>query len=82
MFAEEARLGLSDERLVEMLRLMLRIRRFEEQLAKLFKRGKLLGMAELLGREDGDCQGKDGSMHTVDFSLELPGPSPSKKACT
>jgi TPP-dependent pyruvate/acetoin dehydrogenase alpha subunit len=116
--AEEARRGLSDGELVEMLRLMLRIRRFEEKLARLFKRGKLPGfvhlyigeeavavgacsalrredritsthrghghviakgaevsrmMAELLGREDGYCRGKGGSMHTVDFSLGIMG---------
>jgi TPP-dependent pyruvate/acetoin dehydrogenase alpha subunit len=109
---------LTDEALVGMLRLMLRIRRFEERLAKLFKRGKLPGfvhlyigeeavavgacsalkkedritsthrghghviakgaevermMAELLGREDGYCRGKGGSMHTVDFSLGIMG---------
>jgi acetoin:2,6-dichlorophenolindophenol oxidoreductase subunit alpha len=110
--------GLTDEKLVEMLRLMVRIRRFEEKLARLFKRGKLPGfvhlyigeeavavgacsalgredritsthrghghviakgaevsrmMAELLGKEDGYCRGKGGSMHTVDFSLGIMG---------
>jgi TPP-dependent pyruvate/acetoin dehydrogenase alpha subunit len=114
----EERGALADEKLVEMLRLMFRIRRFEERLARLFKRGKLPGfvhlyigeeavavgacsalkkedritsthrghghviakgaevermMAELLGREDGYCRGKGGSMHTVDFSLGIMG---------
>jgi len=114
----EERGALTDEKLVEMLRLMFRIRRFEERLARLFKRGKLPGfvhlyigeeavavgacsalkredritsthrghghviakgakvermMAELLGREDGYCRGKGGSMHTVDFSLGIMG---------
>jgi len=43
---------LDDEKLVEMLQLMLRIRRFEEKLAKLFKRGKLPGFVHLyIGEE-------------------------------
>lgn len=112
------RSGLGDEELVEMLRLMFRIRRFEEKLARLFKRGKLPGfvhlyigeeavavgacsalkkedritsthrghghviakgaevrrmMAELLGKVDGYCRGKGGSMHTVDFGLGVMG---------
>lgn len=112
------RAGLGDEKLVEMLRLMFRIRRFEEKLARLFKRGKLPGfvhlyigeeavavgacsalkkedritsthrghghviakgaevrrmMAELLGKVDGYCRGKGGSMHTVDFGLGVMG---------
>jgi pyruvate dehydrogenase E1 component alpha subunit len=101
-----------------MLQKMLRIRRFEEKLAALFKRGKLPGfvhlyigeeavavgacaaldkgdritsthrghghliakgadvsrmMAELLGRRDGYCRGKGGSMHIVDFALGIMG---------
>jgi TPP-dependent pyruvate/acetoin dehydrogenase alpha subunit len=112
------RAGLGDEKLEEMLRLMFRIRRFEEKLARLFKRGKLPGfvhlyigeeavavgacsalkredritsthrghghviakgaevrrmMAELLGKVDGYCRGKGGSMHTVDFGLGVMG---------
>ncbi|QIN81943.1 ABC transporter substrate-binding protein [Rubrobacter tropicus] len=112
------RAELGDEKLVEMLRLMFRIRRFEEKLARLFKRGKLPGfvhlyigeeavavgacsalkredritsthrghghviakgaevrrmMAELLGKVDGYCRGKGGSMHTVDFGLGVMG---------
>ncbi len=100
------------EVLGELYRRMLRIRRFEERLAKLFKRGRLPGfvhlyigeeaiatgvcsalreddcitsthrghghliakgtdvdamMAELLGKVDGLCRGKGGSMHAVDF---------------
>ena len=103
---------------LEMLRLMLRIRRFEEKLAYLFKRGRLPGfvhlylgeeavavgvcsalrpddritsthrghghliakgasvdrmMAELLGKVDGYCRGKGGSMHIVDFGLGIMG---------
>jgi pyruvate dehydrogenase E1 component alpha subunit len=103
---------------LEMLRLMLRIRRFEEKLAYLFKRGRLPGfvhlylgeeavatgicsalraddritsthrghghliakgarvdrmMAELLGKVDGYCRGKGGSMHIVDFNLGIIG---------
>jgi TPP-dependent pyruvate/acetoin dehydrogenase alpha subunit len=118
MTVDEARRGLADEKLVEMLRLMFRIRRFEERLARLFKRGKLPGfvhlyigeeavavgacsaleredritsthrghghviakgaevsrmMAELLGKVDGYCRGKGGSMHTVDFALGIMG---------
>jgi len=104
--------------LLEMHRRMVRIRRFEEKLADLFKRGRLPGfvhlyigeeaiavgicsalrpddritsthrghghliakgadlgrmMAELLGRADGYCRGKGGSMHIVDFSLGIIG---------
>jgi len=104
--------------LVTMLRTMIRIRRFEERLAQLFKRGKLPGfvhlylgeeavatgicaalrpddritsthrghghliakganvdlmMAELLGKVDGYCRGKGGSMHIVDFNLGIIG---------
>ncbi len=106
------------DELVDMLRTMLRIRRFEERLAHLFKRGKLPGfvhlylgeeavatgicaalreddritsthrghghliakgarvdrmMAELLGKVDGYCRGKGGSMHIVDFNLGIIG---------
>ncbi len=109
---------LNSDELLEMMRRMLRIRRFEEKLAALFKRGKLPGfvhlyigeeavavgacaalserdritsthrghghliakgadisrmMAELLGRRDGYCRGKGGSMHIVDFSLGIMG---------
>ena len=108
----------SPDALVDMLRTMLRIRRFEERLAHLFKRGKLPGfvhlylgeeavatgvcaalreddritsthrghghliakgarvdrmMAELLGKVDGYCRGKGGSMHIVDFHLGIIG---------
>ncbi|ABG05958.1 Pyruvate dehydrogenase (lipoamide) [Rubrobacter xylanophilus DSM 9941] len=43
---------LGEEKLVGMLRLMLRIRRFEEKLAELFKRGKLPGFVHLyIGEE-------------------------------
>ncbi len=110
--------ALDPEELVEMLRTMMRIRRFEERLAHLFKRGKLPGfvhlylgeeavatgvcaalrpddritsthrghghliakgarvdrmMAELLGKVDGYCRGKGGSMHIVDFNLGIIG---------
>jgi hypothetical protein len=114
--ASTAELDTDDQ--LDMLRLMIRIRRFEERLALLFKRGKLPGfvhlylgeeavavgvcsalrdddritsthrghghliakgasidrmMAELLGRVDGYCRGKGGSMHIVDFSLGIIG---------
>jgi pyruvate dehydrogenase E1 component alpha subunit len=104
--------------LAELYRSMLRIRRFEEKLARLFKRGRLPGfvhlyigeeaiatgvcsalraedcltsthrghghliakgadlnamMAELLGKVDGLCRGKGGSMHAVDFRLGIMG---------
>lgn len=103
---------------LEMFRKMARIRRFEEKLATLFKRGRLPGfvhlyigeeavavgmcaalrdddritsthrghghviakgaevdrmMAELLGKVDGYCRGKGGSMHIVDFGLGIMG---------
>src|ERR671916_591156 len=46
------RAGLGDEKLEEMLRLMFRIRRFEEKLAQLFKRGRLPGFVHLyIGEE-------------------------------
>lgn len=111
-------MGHAVEERLEMHRTMLRIRRFEEKLAALFKRGQLPGfvhlyigeeavatgmcaalrpddritsthrghghliakgaqvdrmMAELLGRVDGYCRGKGGSMHIVDFSLGIIG---------
>ena len=111
-------LGLDRATQLELLRTMVRIRRFEERLATLFKRGKLPGfvhlylgeeavatgvcsalrpddritsthrghghliakgarvdrmMAELLGRVDGYCRGKGGSMHIVDFKLGIMG---------
>ncbi len=110
--------NLDHDQLLQMMRRMLRIRRFEEKLAVLFKRGRLPGfihlyigeeavavgacsalveadritsthrghghliakgaevsrmMAELLGRRDGYCRGKGGSMHIVDFSLGIMG---------
>ena len=110
--------GPDADQLVQMLRLMVRIRRFEDKVAWLFKRGKLPGfvhlyigeeavavgacsalregdritsthrghghliakgadvsrmMAELLGKRDGYCRGKGGSMHIVDFSLGIMG---------
>ncbi len=110
--------NLDRDQLLQIMRRMLRIRRFEEKLAVLFKRGKLPGfihlyigeeaiavgacaalgegdritsthrghghliakgaevsrmMAELLGRSDGYCRGKGGSMHIVDFSLGIMG---------
>ncbi len=113
-----SRLELDRDTQLELLATMLRIRRFEERLAALFKRGKLPGfvhlylgeeavatgicsalrpddritsthrghghliakgasvdrmMAELLGRVDGYCRGKGGSMHIVDFSLGIIG---------
>jgi TPP-dependent pyruvate/acetoin dehydrogenase alpha subunit len=110
--------NLDHEHLLQMMRRMLRIRRFEEKLAVMFKRGRLPGfihlyigeeavavgacsalveadritsthrghghliakgaevsrmMAELLGRREGYCRGKGGSMHIVDFSLGIMG---------
>ncbi len=107
-----------DELLQEMFRTMLRIRSFEEMLARLHKRGQLPGfvhlyigeeavaagvctalraddritsthrghghllakgadvdgmMAELFGKKTGLCQGKGGSMHSVDFALGVLG---------
>jgi pyruvate dehydrogenase E1 component alpha subunit len=107
-----------DAALRDMLRSMLRIRAFEEALARLHRRGQLPGfvhlyigeeavavgvcsalraddritsthrghghliakgadvdgmMAELFGRATGLCQGKGGSMHSVDFSLGVLG---------
>lgn len=109
---------LADGELIEMLQRMVRIRRFEDKLAALFKRGKLPGfvhlyigeeavavgmcsalrpddritsthrghghliakgadvdrmMAELLGKRDGYCRGRGGSMHIVDFGLGIMG---------
>lgn len=109
---------LSADDQVELYRSMLRIRRFEEKLVTLFKRGRLPGfvhlyigeeavavgacsalrdddritsthrghghliakgaqvdrmMAELLGKVDGYCRGKGGSMHIVDFGLGIMG---------
>ena len=50
--SEEVKPELTNDALVEMLRLMFRIRRFEERLAKLFKRGKLPGFIHLyIGQE-------------------------------
>ena len=47
----------SDERLVELYRGMVRIRRFEEQLAKLFKRGRLPGFVHLYIGQEGTAIG-------------------------
>lgn len=111
--SEPAVRRLTETQLTNLLRTMLRIRRFEEKVAKLFKKGDVLPgfvhlylgeeavaagvcallepydcvtsthrghghliakgadisrmMAELLGRSDGYCRGKGGSMHIVDF---------------
>ncbi len=107
-----------DDALREMFRGMVRIRSFEEMLARLHKRGQLPGfvhlyigeeavavgvssalrrddritsthrghghllakgasvdgmMAELFGKQTGLCQGKGGSMHSVDFALGVLG---------
>ena len=47
----------SDERLQELYRGMVRIRRFEEQLAKLFKRGRLPGFVHLYIGQEGTAIG-------------------------
>jgi len=110
--------ALSDERMIEGLRTMVRIRTFEERCRRLFNQGKLPGFvhlyigeeavatgacmalrrkdqitsthrghghviakgaevkrmfAELLGKADGYCKGKGGSMHIVDFASGMLG---------
>ncbi len=108
----------SSDRQIEMYRLMLRVRLFEEAVARLLREGRILGVvhlsagqeavavgacsavgpkdwitsthrghghliakggdvrrmfAELLGRVDGYCHGKGGSMHIADLDLGMLG---------